>query len=275
MMSPESEHPQRAEVNRWIEQAQRGELAWAELGERLLGIGEPSGATNAHTPDLDRQRRCGYGEVIFGEGKSFDAIQNIAQRLIESGQTSVLVTRIDARVAASMQGAFPFSRYDPEARTIIVASEAIRETLFDAPIGMSSVLEPALPTVAIVTAGSTDLPIAREALETLNWMDVPAMFLRDVGVAGLYRLLPHVDRLRSMRSIVAVAGMEGALPSVIGGLVPCPVVAVPTSVGYGANLSGVTTLLSMLSSCAASVTVVNIDAGFKGGYVAGLIASQS
>jgi NCAIR mutase (PurE)-related protein len=128
--------------------------------------------------------------------------------------------------------------------------------------------------VAVVCAGSTDLPVAREALETLAWMDVQAMTIVDVGVAGPYRLLAHIERLRKCAAVVVIAGMEGALASVTGGLVACPVIAVPTSVGYGANLQGITTLLSMLSSCAAGVTVVNIDAGFKGGYVAGLIARQ-
>jgi pyridinium-3,5-biscarboxylic acid mononucleotide synthase len=130
------------------------------------------------------------------------------------------------------------------------------------------------PVVAVVSAGSTDLPVAREALETLAWMGVASYSLSDVGVAGPYRLLPHLPRLRAATAIVVVAGMEGALASVMGGLVPCPIIAVPTSVGYGANLQGVTTLLSMLSSCAAGVTVVNIDAGFKGGYIAGLIAHR-
>ena len=127
----------------------------------------------------------------------------------------------------------------------------------------------------MVTAGSTDLPVAREAIETLRWMGVAAELVTDVGVAGPYRLLAHLARLRSARAVVVVAGMEGALASVVGGLVPSPIIAVPTSVGYGANFAGVTTLLSMLSSCAAGVTVVNIDAGFKGGYVAGLIATTA
>ncbi len=127
--------------------------------------------------------------------------------------------------------------------------------------------------VAVVCAGSTDLPVAREALETLAWMGIGALSIVDVGVAGPYRLLAHLEKLRRCAAIVVVAGMEGALASVMGGLVPCPVIAVPTSVGYGANLQGVTTLLSMLSSCAAGVTVVNIDAGFKGGYIAGLIVN--
>ena len=126
----------------------------------------------------------------------------------------------------------------------------------------------------VLTAGSTDLPVAREALQTLCWMGIAAELICDVGVAGPYRLLPHLQRLRKCTCVVVVAGMEGALASVVGGLVASPIIAVPTSVGYGANLQGITTLLSMISSCAAGVTVVNIDAGFKGGYVAGLIAQR-
>ncbi|MCA9132271.1 MAG: nickel pincer cofactor biosynthesis protein LarB, partial [Planctomycetales bacterium] len=161
-------------------------------------------------------------------------------------------------------------RYDAVGRTLRLSRSAIPEVqavLCPAPLGP--------PPVVVLTAGSTDLPVAREALETLRWMGVDARLICDVGVAGPYRLLPHLETLRQCLCLVVVAGMEGALVSVVGGLVPCPVIAVPTSVGYGANLQGVTTLLSMLSSCAAGVTVVNIDAGFKGGYVAGLMAHRA
>ena len=128
--------------------------------------------------------------------------------------------------------------------------------------------------VAVVTAGTTDQPVAAEARETLAWMGVESVLIQDVGVAGPYRLLSRVPDLRKCSVVVCVAGMEAALPSALAGHVACPVIAVPTSVGYGANLGGVAALLSMLNSCAANVTVVNIDAGFKGGYIAGLIASQ-
>jgi NCAIR mutase (PurE)-related protein len=129
--------------------------------------------------------------------------------------------------------------------------------------------------VAVVTAGTSDLPVAEEARETLDWMSVEAAMIFDVGVAGPHRLPERLAELRGADAVVVVAGMEGALPSVVGGHVACPVVAVPTSVGYGANLGGVAALLAMLNSCAANVTVVNIDAGFKAGYVAGLIASRA
>jgi hypothetical protein len=123
----------------------------------------------------------------------------------------------------------------------------------------------------VVSAGTTDAPVAREALETLGWMGVACQWHQDIGVAGPYRLLGRLQELREAKVLVAVAGMEAALASVLGGLVACPVIAVPTSVGYGANLGGIAALLGMLSSCAANVAVVNIDAGFKGGYLAGMI----
>ncbi len=127
----------------------------------------------------------------------------------------------------------------------------------------------------VVTAGTSDRPVAEEALETLRWMNCRVELIVDVGVAGPHRLLSQLELLRDADAIVVVAGMEGALPSVVGGHVDCPVIAVPTSVGYGANFGGLSALLGMLNSCAANVTVVNIDAGFKGGYIAGLIAHRS
>jgi NCAIR mutase (PurE)-related protein len=129
--------------------------------------------------------------------------------------------------------------------------------------------------VAVVTAGTGDLPVAEEARETLAWMGIETTMVFDVGVAGPHRLHEHLHKLQDVDAAVVIAGMEGALPSVVGGHVACPVIAVPTSVGYGMSLGGLAALLGMLNSCAANVTVVNIDAGFKGGYVAGLIASRA
>jgi NCAIR mutase (PurE)-related protein len=129
--------------------------------------------------------------------------------------------------------------------------------------------------VAVITAGTSDRPVAEEAIETLGWMGCETDLIVDVGVAGPHRLQEQRERFAHADAIVVVAGMEGALPSVVGGCVSCPVIAVPTSVGYGASFNGIAALLGMLNSCAANVTVVNIDAGFKGGYIAGLIARQS
>lgn len=252
------------EIDNWIAQAKSGELGWSELAERLLALEHPSGAS--HQPDADRVRRCGFGEVIFGSHKTSEAITHIAQRLLASGQNEVLVTRADAHQAREQFNRFPYSRYDCLGRTLRLSNRMIEP--------VQQLPSPAPLPIAVVTAGSTDLPVAREAIETLRWMGVDATMICDIGVAGPYRLLAHLDRLRECAALVAVAGMEGALASVVGGLVPCPVIAVPTSIGYGANFEGITTLLSMLSSCAAGVTAVNIDAGFKGGYIAGLIAHQ-
>lgn len=257
-------------LDEWIAEAKQGALSWSELAERMLAWEHPPG--RAHQPDRDRGRRCGFGEVIFGSGKSVSDIHSIGLQLLEQGQPEVLVTRVERSQAEQLATLFPHARYDQPGRTLRLSQRPI------APVCQRLAADsppcPAPPSLAVVTAGSTDLPVAREALETLAWMGFAAELVTDVGVAGPYRLLAHLPQLRTCSVIVVVAGMEGALASVMGGLVPCPIIAVPTSVGYGANFAGMTTLLSMVSSCAAGVTVVNIDAGFKGGYVAGLIAEQ-
>ncbi len=253
------------QIDAWIAEAKRGTLSWSDLAERLLALEHPG--QRSHQPDTDRARRCGFGEVIFGSNKTPESITKIAQHLLASGQTEVLVTRVVPEQAYVQYSHFKSCRYDSIGRTLRLSNSAIQVVqLLPSPTPLP---------IAVVTAGSTDLPVAREAMETLRWMGVNADLLCDVGVAGPYRLLGHLERLRHCAALVVVAGMEGALASVVGGLVPCPVIAVPTSVGYGANFEGITTLLSMMSSCAAGVTVVNIDAGFKGGYVAGLIAHRA
>jgi NCAIR mutase (PurE)-related protein len=249
-------------TDRWLPAVAAGEMSYSELAERILRLEYQPG--QLYQADTDRSRRCGYPEVIFGSGKSADLIAKIADRLFDSGQRQILVTRVERPIAAELVAHFDFARYDLLGRTLRLARERI------APCPAAE--QPA--AVVVISAGSTDVPVAREALETLDWMEIAAVGIHDVGVAGPYRLLPHLDTLRQAIAVVVVAGMEGALASVVGGLVPCPVIAVPTSVGYGANLQGITTLLSMVSGCAAGVTVVNVDAGFKGGYVAGLIARQ-
>ena len=205
--------------------------------------------------DLDRKRRTGFPEVIFGEGKSDEALISIVQRLQQDGQ-SVLVTRLGPDPADALQAVCPNLQYNKIARTLRSVTDD------GSTVGC----------VAVVTAGTGDASVAEEACETLRWMGVAVEVIRDVGVAGPHRLPAHLEKLARADAIVVVAGMEGALPSVVGGYVAAPVIAVPTGVGYGANFSGLSALLSMLNSCAANVAVVNIDAGFKGGYVAGLIA---
>ena len=212
------------------------------------------------TLDTDRQSRCGFPEVVYGEGKPAEALVEIADHF-RTRQTGLLITRIAPDAAETLCERFATSHYNPVARTWRWApeSEKVRS-----PVGR----------VAVVSAGTTDRAVAEEAVETLHWMGVGVTLFQDVGVAGPHRLLAIVPQLRQADALVVVAGMEGALPSVVGGHVAVPVVAVPTSVGYGAAFEGVAALLGMLNSCASNVTVVNIDAGFKGGYVAGLIASR-
>jgi hypothetical protein len=218
----------------------------------------PTAATSDAHVDLDRRRRCGFPEVVYCEGKSPESLVEIFEALDRSGQP-YFGTRVSPAQAEAVRRRFPDAVYNSIARTVRSARQASAENGF----------------VAVVTAGTSDRPVAEEAVETLRWMSCRVELIQDVGVAGPHRLLQQLPRLRNAAAIVVVAGMEGALPSVVGGHVDCPVIAVPTSVGYGANFAGLSALLGMLNSCAANVAVVNIDAGFKGGYLAGLIASRT
>lgn len=211
--------------------------------------------------DLDRARRCGFPEVVFAAGKTPEMLERACQALLDAGQ-GCLCTRVSAEQATVLQRRFPQGIFEPVARTFRVPAPGFEEQ------------EPAGQLV-VVTAGTSDRPVALEAIETLSWMGVQAQLIQDVGVAGPQRLLRRLPDLAGADAVVVVAGKEGALPSVVGGYVDCPVIAVLTSVGYGANLGGMAALLTMLNSCAANVVVVNVDARFKGGYVAGLIARRS
>ena len=208
--------------------------------------------------DQHRTLRCGFPEVIYGEGKTPEQVAAIFATLVERGQ-GALATRVGPEQARLVQQNHPECEYDPVGRTVWLGS------LPEQPAGQ----------VLVVTAGTSDLPVACEARTTARVMGCSAESITDVGVAGLHRLLRHQRKLSDADCIVVAAGMEGALPSVVGGLVDCPVIAVPTSVGYGASFGGVAALLGMLSSCAANVVVVNIDAGFCAGYVAALIARRA
>lgn len=209
------------------------------------------------TLDTDRRRRCGFPEVVFGEGKTVAAIAAVFQTLAERGEPA-LATRVESQAAIDLCRQFPDAVHNEVARTVRIATNA-----------------KTAGKVSVITAGTTDLPIAEEARETLLWMGVDANLVADVGVAGPHRLPERLAEFAGADAVVVTAGMEGALPSVVAGHVACPVIAVPTSVGYGANFGGLAALLSMLNSCAANVSVVNIDAGFKGGYLAGLIATRA
>jgi NCAIR mutase (PurE)-related protein len=218
---------------------------------------------HAATIDLERRRRCGFPEVVFGPGKTIKQLRAIVAALLEHNEP-VLATRIDQAQAAGLLATFPQGRFNEVGRTFRV-----------------EVHSSAAPTsrgrgrVSVISAGTGDLPVAEEARETLDWMDVAVTMIHDVGVAGPHRLPARLADFEDADAIVVVAGMEGALPSVVGGYVACPIIAVPTSIGYGANFGGVSALLSMLNSCANNVAVVNIDAGFKAGFLAGLIATRA
>ncbi len=205
--------------------------------------------------DHQRARRKGFAEVVYCEGKTPEQASAILTRLAERGNGNVLGTRADRAVFERLEGDVPDAEYEPLSRTIVIRR------------GEQSTAG----LVLIVAAGTSDLPVAEEAAVTASAMGNRVDRIYDVGVAGLHRLLRQIERLRSARVIVAVAGMEGALVSVLTGLVDIPVIGVPTSVGYGAQLHGFTPLLGMLSSCAPGMAVVNIDNGFGAGYMASMI----
>jgi len=253
--------PTKARMLELLGKVQGGDLEISQAAGELLSLADSpmSAVTEDAHIDLDRSARCGFPEVIFGEGKTPAAMVEIIERLTEQGQ-AVLATRVVPEQVEAVRETFPQILWNPVGRTLRL------------PDGEDT---PQIGRGLVVTAGTSDRPVAEEALETLTWMNCRAELVVDVGVAGPHRLPTHLPKLRQADAIVVVAGMEGALPSVVGGYVDCPVIAVPTSVGYGANFGGLSALLGMLNSCAANVTVVNIDAGFKGGYIAGLIARRS
>ena len=212
------------------------------------------------TVDHHRAIRQGAPEVIFGQAKTASQIVGIAEELIRTGQ-NVLITRLDAEKAAVLSAKIPTMRYAELARVGTVEQAPIP------PIGK-------LP-VALVSAGTGDLPVAEECAETLRMLGIGCQRVYDVGVAGIHRLLSKRDVFESTSVAIVVAGMEGALPSAVGGLVSIPVIAVPTSVGYGAALGGITALASMLTSCASGITVCNIDNGFGAAFATARILRSS
>ena len=205
--------------------------------------------------DMHRKVLQGAGEVIYGAGKTPEQIAGIVERMITSGQKNILITRMSKEAFEYASDRFKID-YHKNAKIGIVGS-------IPEPDGIG--------TIVVATGGTSDIPVAEEAALTAEFMGNKVTRLYDVGVSGLHRLLSHMDEIMSASVIIAIAGMEGALASVIGGLADCPVIAVPTSVGYGASYEGISALLSMLNSCASGVTVVNIDNGFGAGYSAGMI----
>lgn len=205
--------------------------------------------------DHHRELRHGIPEVIFGEGKTAEQIAGIITAMRESGYKTVLITRLDEQKASDV-GSRVAIEYDPVSRIGVFGEVTAPETA---------------GYIAVCAAGTSDLPVAEEAAKTAEALGSRVVRAYDVGVAGMHRLLARLDTLMEARVVIAVAGMEGALATVVGGLVSAPVIAVPTSVGYGANFNGLSALLSMLNSCAGNVSVVNIDNGFGAGYLASLI----
>jgi NCAIR mutase (PurE)-related protein len=220
--------------------------------ERLAGL--PYEELGYAHVDHHRELRRGYGEAIFCSGKTVSQVVEIAKRMVAYGHTNILATRADAVMLEELERAAP-------ARTYPDIGLAI----------MNPVPVPAVGLVCVCTAGTSDIRVAEEAALTAESGGSHVERVYDVGVAGIHRLLAHHDLLRKARVVIAVAGMEGALASVIGGLVACPVVAVPTSIGYGASFGGIAALLSMLNSCSPGVSVVNIDNGFGAGYLANML----
>lgn len=236
-----------------LEQVREGRLSVDQALQKLCTL--PYEDLGFAKVDHRRRLQKGFPEVIYSPGKTLSQIVEIARRL--AGEAApVLVTRAEPGVYEALHSEFPRAEYHREARAVILRAE---ETA------------PPEGCVGVVTAGTADLPVAEEAALTAELMGCRVTRLYDVGVAGLHRLLDNLDLLLRARVLVVAAGMEGALPSVVGGLAACPIIAVPTSVGYGANFSGLAPLLAMLNSCAPGVAVVNIDNGFGAGYMAALI----
>lgn len=203
--------------------------------------------------DYDRQKRTGVVEVIYGAGKTAKQIEGIIQRMLEHKQTSILATRVSKEKYDYLKQAFPHFKYDELSQMFWYQ---------EIPTTMNKGM------IAVVCAGTSDLPVANEAAITARFLGNEVIQINDVGVAGLHRLLHRIDEIKKASVIIVIAGMEGALASVVGGLISAPVIAVPTSIGYGANFNGLSALLSMLNSCASGVSVVNIDNGYGAGYMA-------
>src|SRR5687767_6574955 len=246
-----------SDLHHLLHQLQRGEIEPASAAERILAAlrAAPFEDLGFARVDTHRELRQGFAEVILGLGKTPAQIAAIAERIVARGQP-LLVTRAQPAAYDAVRAVVPGSIYHPEARAITLAQGSV-------PRGHGTIL--------IACAGTSDLPVAEEAVVTAELMGNTVDRLYDVGVAGIHRLLAEQSRVQSARVIIAVAGMEGALPSVIAGLVKVPVIAVPTSVGYGASFGGIAALLGMLNSCANGVAVVNIDNGFGAGCMASLI----
>lgn len=242
-----------SEIRKILESVKAGETSVDEAVLRIKS--QPFEDIGYAKVDLHRKVRQGAAEVIYGAGKTPEQIIGIADTMKKHGQGNILITRLSEQAAVAVSEAHPME-YHREAKVGIIGG-------LPSPDGNGNIV--------VATGGTSDIPVAEEAALTARFLGNEVTRLYDVGVAGLHRMLSHLDDIMSAGVIVAVAGMEGALASVIGGLADCPVIAVPTSVGYGASFGGLSALLSMLNSCASGVSVVNIDNGFGAGYLASMI----
>jgi NCAIR mutase (PurE)-related protein len=237
-----------------LRQLQKGEVGVDDVMKALKDL--PFEDIGMACIDHHRGLRRGLSEVIFGEGKSADQIVAIMKHMTQR-QENIMVTRLSGEKAGIIRQSFPESEYHAGARVLTLTHHALEDQ------GRGPIL--------VISAGTSDIPVAEEAALSARFMGNRVETVYDVGVSGLHRVLAHREQLEQATVIIVVAGMEGALPSVVGGLVDKPVIAVPTSIGYGASFGGITALLGMLNSCASGVTVVNIDNGFGAGYAASLI----
>src|SRR6267143_4691049 len=259
------------DVERVLDRLRRGTLSTAQAMRRLRTL--PYEDLGFAKVDNHRALRRGFPEVIFGEGKSVPQIIAIMGK-VASKRQPVLVTRVAPEVYRKVRSRFKKARYHPEAWAITLEAGRLRETRPGSPKPKAAREGAGKPGILVVAAGPSDIRVAEEAALTAEIMGNRVERVYDVGIAGLHRLLDHMDKLLKARVIVAVAGMEGALPSIVSALVDVPVIGVPTSVGYGTGIKGVAALMGMLNSCAAGLLVVNIDNGFGAGYAASTINSN-
>lgn len=257
MASPQTKAVTLSGLRNLLEQVREGDC---DVEEGLARLAEwPERSLGHSRLDLQREVRCGHPEVVYGEGKTPEQLVDLAQAIL-SHHDRLLVTRVKDDGASALRQSVPQGEWSEEARCFTVGLPAENE-------GVGSVV--------VASAGTSDGPVAEEAKITARMLGAKVKRISDIGVAGLHRLLGQEQVLREANVLVVVAGMEGALPSVVGGLVDRPVIAVPTSVGYGASFDGLAALLAMLNSCAAGISVVNIDNGFGAGYSAALINSTT
>ena len=241
-------------LKKLLKNISRGEISIENALQRLKHL--PFEDIGLACIDHHRGLRRGMSEVIFGEGKEAENIIDIMDSLVKQGE-NILITRLSSEKAKNVQEKYPESLYYKRARVLTFISKPVKSS--------------GRGTILVISAGTSDIPVAEEAAITARFMGNEVETIYDVGISGLHRVLAHMETLEKASVIIVVAGMEGALPSVVAGLVDSPVIAVPTSVGYGASFGGITALLGMLNSCASGVTVVNIDNGFGAGYAASII----